>query len=213
MNAIDVSMSRASCERARRARDARFDGQFFTAVKTTGIYCRPICPANPPLEKNVEYFSSAVAAAQAGFRPCLRCRPDSAPHSWAWLGTQTTFERAIKLIQAGALQRGSIATLANRLGISDRHLRNLFQLNLGISPKRYAVYQQCLFAKQLLHETSLPITQIAFASGFNSVRRFNEAMLDEIGLAPKIVIQEQSSLLIVMDILPFAQRRRKIICS
>jgi len=178
-------MNRGSCERARRARDARFDGKFFTAVKTTGIYCRPICPANPPLEKNVEYFHSAVAAAQAGFRPCLRCRPDSAPQSFAWLGTQTTFERAIKLIQGGALQQGSVKKLASRLGISERYLRELFQKNMGISPKKYALYQQCLFAKQLLHETSLPITQIAFASGFKSVRRFNEAMLEQIGLAPR----------------------------
>jgi len=185
MSIATAKMSRASCERARRARDARFDGRFFTAVKTTGIYCRPICPANPPLEKNVEYYDSAVIAAQAGFRPCLRCRPDSAPQSWAWLGTQTTFERAMKLINGGALQHGSITDLANRLGISTRHLRNLFQQNIGLSPKKYAVYQQCLFAKQLLHESRLPITQVAFAAGFKSVRRFNEAMLEQIGLAPR----------------------------
>ena len=177
-------LNRRSCERARRARDARFDGKFFTAVKTTGIYCRPICPANQPLEKNVDYYSSAIAAAQAGFRPCLRCRPDSAPQSWAWLGSQTTFQRALMLIQEGALQSGSIEHLASRLGISDRYLRELFQENLGTSPKKYAIYQQCLFAKQLLHESSLPVTQIAFAAGFNSVRRFNEAMQQQLGLTP-----------------------------
>ena len=171
--------------RARKARDARFDGKFFIAVRTTGIYCRPICPANSPLEKNVEYHESAISAAHAGFRPCLRCRPDSAPQSYAWQGTDTTFHRALNLIQQGALQSESMEQLATRLGISDRYLRELFHDKLGTSPKRYAIYQQCLFAKQLLHESDLPITDIAFASGFNSVRRFNEAMKEQIGLAPR----------------------------
>jgi len=178
---------RTSYARARQSRDARFDGLFFIAVKTTGIYCRPICPATSPLEKNVEYHDSAISAAQAGFRPCLRCRPDSAPQSCAWLGSQTSFERALGMIQQGALQDNSVARLAERLGISDRYLRELFQENLGTSPKRYAIYQQCLFAKHLLHESDLPITDIAFASGFNSVRRFNEAMLQQIGLAPRAI--------------------------
>lgn len=169
----------------RKARDARFDGVFFVAVRTTGIYCRPICPANPPLEKNVDYYDSAILAAQAGFRPCLRCRPDSAPQSYAWIGTDTTFQRAIDLIHEGALQNGSMQKLANRLGISDRYLRELFQQKLGTSPKKYAIYQQCLFAKQLLHESTLSITDIAFASGFTSVRRFNEAMKELLGLAPR----------------------------
>ena len=185
MQITPTALNRSHCERARRARDARFDGRFFTAVKSTGIYCRPICPANPPLEKNVEYYASAIAAAQNGYRPCLRCRPDSAPKSSAWMGTQTTFQRALNLIQQGALQFSSISELATRVGISDRYLRDLFQENLGISPKKYAIYQQCLFAKQLLHESTLPITEIAFASGFNSVRRFNEAMQEQIGLTPR----------------------------
>ncbi len=171
--------------KARKARDARFDGVFFTAVKTTGIYCRPVCPANSPLERNVVYHDSAISAAQSGFRPCLRCRPDSAPQSCAWLGTETTFQRALNLIQQGALQTYSIESLAMRLGISDRYLRQLFKEKLGTSPKKYAIYQQCLFAKQLLHESDLPVTDIAFASGFNSVRRFNEAMQAQIGLAPR----------------------------
>lgn len=169
---------------ARKTRDARFDGVFFIAVKSTGIYCRPICAANTPLEKNVEYYESAVSAAQSGYRPCLRCRPDSAPHSSAWLGTQTTFQRALNLIQQGVLQDHSIVQLADRLGISDRYLRELFQSNLGISPKKYAIYQQCLFAKQLLHNSSLNVVDIAFASGFNSVRRFNEAMKEQLNLTP-----------------------------
>jgi AraC family transcriptional regulator of adaptative response / DNA-3-methyladenine glycosylase II len=176
----------------RKARDARFDGVFFIAVKTTGIYCRPICPANSPLEKNVDYYDSAILAAQAGFRPCLRCRPDSAPQSCAWIGTDTTFQRAIDLIHQGSLQNGSIEQLADRLGISDRYLRDLFQKKLGTSPKRYATYQQCLFAKQLLHESDLLITDIAFASGFASVRRFNEAMKDLLGLAPRDIRKSDS---------------------
>ena len=178
-------LDRQRCERARLARDARFDGEFFTAVKTTKIYCRPVCPATPPLEKNVDYYSSAVQAAQAGYRPCLRCRPDSAPDSYRWQGSKTTFSRAIQLIQQGALQQGSLSDLSDRLGVSDRYLRELFKKNLGVSPKKYAVYQQCLFAKQLLHESNLPITQLAFSAGFNSVRRFNEAMKTHIGLAPR----------------------------
>lgn len=170
--------------RARLARDARFDGLFFVAVKTTGIYCRPVCPAVAPKEKNVTYHFSAVGAANAGFRPCLRCRPDAAPHSSAWLGTDTSFLRAVKLIDEGALQQGSVEDLADRLGLSSRYVRDLFQRKLGVSPKQYALYRQCLFAKQLLHETGLPITQIAFAAGFGSVRRFNEAIQSQLGLAP-----------------------------
>ena len=179
-----IIQDRKTCERARQARDARFDGVFFIAVKTTKIYCRPICPAGPPLEKNVEYHDSAISAASAGYRPCLRCRPDSAPQSSAWKGTQTSFQRALALIHEGALQTGSIQNLADRLGISDRYLRELFETNLGTSPKKYAIYQQCLFAKQLLHESSLPITQIAFSAGFKSVRRFNEAMQQQLNLSP-----------------------------
>lgn len=178
--------------RARKARDARFDGVFFIAVKTTGIYCRPVCPAKPPLERNVEYHLSAVAAAQAGFRPCLRCRPESAPHSPAWQGVQTSLERAIKLIQSGALQEGSLEDLATRLGISSRYLRHLFQQSLGVSPKRFAIYHQCMFAKQLLHNTGLPINEIAFSSGFNSLRRFNEAMQQHIGLSPRQIRKSDS---------------------
>lgn len=172
------------CHEARMARDRRYDGLFFTAVKTTGIYCRSICPAMPPLEKNVEYFDSAVAAAQAGYRPCLRCRPDSAPGSPAWLGKNTTLRRAQRLIDEGALIAGSIARLAERLGVTDRYLRKLFQDELGLSPKAYSLYQQCLLAKKLLHETRLPVTHIALASGFGSIRRFNDCFKQHFSLAP-----------------------------
>ncbi len=172
------------CQKARLSRDSRFDGKFFTAVKTTGIYCRPICPATTPREENVLYFPSAIEAANAGYRPCLRCRPDSAPGSPVWKGVNTTLERAIRLIGEGALQNSSLQRLAERLGVSDRYLRQLFKKRLGISPKAYALYQQCLFAKQLLHQTKLPITQVALASGFNSVRRFNDCFQSQLSLTP-----------------------------
>ncbi|WP_299007893.1 AlkA N-terminal domain-containing protein [uncultured Shewanella sp.] len=180
---LDVSI----CQKARLSRDPRFDGQFFTAVKTTGIYCRSICPASPPKEENVQYFSSAIECANAGFRPCLRCRPDSAPHSPAWKGVNATLDRAMRLIDEGALQSHSLAQLAERLGISDRYLRQLFNQYLGMSPKRYSLYQQCLFAKQLLQQTQLPITQVALASGFDSVRRFNDCFKSELKLTPSQV--------------------------
>lgn len=175
------------CQKARLSRDSRFDGMFFVAVKTTGIYCRPICPATTPKEENILYFPSAIEAANAGYRPCLRCRPDSAPGSPAWRGVDATLERAVRLIAEGALQTGSLQHLSERLGISDRYLRQLFEKHLGVSPKKYALYQQSLFAKQLLHQTNLPIIQVALASGFNSVRRFNDCFQLQLGLTPSQV--------------------------
>ncbi|MEH8016717.1 helix-turn-helix domain-containing protein [Rheinheimera muenzenbergensis] len=173
-----------TCQQARLARDARFDGLFFTAVKSTGIYCRPICPARPPAEQQVSYYQSAAEASAAGYRPCLRCRPDSAPGSAAWQGTDTTVQRALRLIDDGVLQQQTQAELASRLGISERYLRKLFQQQLGLAPKQYALAQQVLFAKKLLHETRLPISSIAFHAGFNSVRRFNDAFKQQLKLCP-----------------------------
>ncbi|MBO7910817.1 DNA-3-methyladenine glycosylase 2 family protein [Vibrio sp. G41H] len=178
------TLTSEQCHLARYARDARFDGMFFTAVKTTGIFCRPICPASPPKEENVEYFSHQAQALKAGYRPCLRCRPDSAPFSPAWKGVETTFLRALQLIDHGALNSGSIVDLATRLGISDRYLRTLFDNYIGVSPKQYSLYSQLMFAKQLLHASSMSITDIGFASGFNSTRRFNDAFLKELQLSP-----------------------------
>jgi AraC family transcriptional regulator, regulatory protein of adaptative response / DNA-3-methyladenine glycosylase II len=169
-------LDREVCRLARLARDPRFDGEFFLAVHTTGIYCRPICPARSPAEKNVSYFRSSVQASQAGYRPCLRCRPESAPGSPAWQGSSTTVQRALALIRQGALNEGSLAALAARLGVGERYLRKLFQRELGASPQAIALHQRLLFARKLLTETSLPITDIAFASGFGSVRRFNDAV-------------------------------------
>ena len=182
----------AQCQQARLSRDARFDGRFYIAVKTTGIYCRPICPAPAPKEVNVNYYASAIEAANAGFRPCLRCRPDSAPGSSAWKGVDTTVERALKLIGQGALSSGSVETLAERLGISDRYLRGLFKEKLGTTPKQYALYQQLLFAKQMLHQTSLPVTDVAFAAGFNSLRRFNDSFKQHFNLTPGQVRKQMS---------------------
>mgnify|MGYP001256755166 FL=1 len=159
------------CYRAVEARDARFDGRFFTAVKTTGIFCRPICPAPTPRRRNVEFFPSAAAAAAAGYRPCLRCRPEVAPFSAAWNGTASVVKRALRLIEAGKAHR-----LPDQLGISERHLRRLFQQHLGASPKEVELMHRVLLAKHLISSTTLPLTEIAFASGFTSVRRFNEAV-------------------------------------
>jgi len=178
------ALTKEQCHLARYARDARFDGMFFTAVKTTGIFCRPICPATPPKEENVEYFSHQAQALKAGYRPCLRCRPDSAPFSPAWKGVETTFLRAMQLIDNGALSSGSITDLAERLGISDRYLRTLFDNYIGVSPKQYSLYSQLMFAKQLLHNSSMSITDVGFASGFNSTRRFNDAFHKELKLSP-----------------------------
>ena len=172
------------CEKARKSRDQRYDGQFIVAVKTTGIFCRPICPANIPKESNVEYFQHSTQALHAGYRPCLRCRPESAPGSWAWQGVETTFKRAIQLIDEGALQEGKLSDLALRLGISDRYLRQLFTTYLGMSAKTYSQYQQLMLAKQLLHTSNLAIQDIAISSGFNSVRRFNDAFKKHLLLTP-----------------------------
>lgn len=177
-------MDKTLYQQARLSRDARFDGQFFIAVKTTGIFCRPICPAPAPKECNVEYFTSSIAAVNQGYRPCLRCRPDAAPDSFAWKGKNTSFERALSLINEGALASQSISELSDRLGISSRYLNTLFQDNLGTSAKNYAQHQQLMFAKSLLQQTSISITDVAFAAGFNSLRRFNDCFQKKLKLTP-----------------------------
>ena len=186
-------MNSKQYQQARLSRDARFDGQFFIAVKTTGIFCRPICPAPAPKETNVEYFNSSIAAVNHGYRPCLRCRPDAAPDSFAWLGKNTSFERAIKLINQGCLANQSISQLSERLGISSRYLNHLFQENLGTSVKNYAQHQQLMFAKALLQQTTMSITDIAFASGFNSLRRFNDCFQTKLKLTPSSLRKNKST--------------------
>lgn len=159
---------------ARMSRDPRFDGEFFVAVTSTGIFCRPVCPARLPAEHNVQYFSAAEQAVHAGFRPCLRCRPDSAPRSAAWMGIQTTIHRAHQLLKALPVQ--PVSHIATRLGISERYLYQLVRGHLGMSPKQLQLYHQLLFAKQLLQQTRLTVNDVAIASGFNSARRLQSQM-------------------------------------
>ena len=169
-----MDLDHGACYRALRTRDVRFDGRLFVAVKTTGIYCRPVCPARIPLSKNVIFYSTAAAAQEKGFRPCLRCRPEIAPDLARWRGTSNSVSRALTLIEMGALDSGDLEQLATRLGLGSRQLRRLFQKHLGASPTSVASTRRVLLAKQLIHESSLPLTEIAFAAGFSSIRRFNE---------------------------------------
>jgi len=165
-----------ACYRALQTRDPRFDGRLFVGVRTTGIYCRPICPARTPKRENCTFFASAAAAQEAGFRPCLRCRPEKSPDLATWRGTSNTVSRALALIAEGALDgdAASVERLAERVGVGERQLRRLFREHLGASPVSVAQTRRVLFAKQLVHETRMTMTQVALASGFGSVRRFNE---------------------------------------
>jgi len=164
------------CSRARLSRDARFDGKFFIGVLGSRVYCRSICPAPTAKEKNVRYFASAAAAAEAGFRPCLRCRPECSPGTPAWLGTSNTVSRALRLIGESGLEDGGVEVLAERLGVGSRHLRRLFLKHLGATPSAVAHTRRLHFAKKLIDETSLPMSHVALASGFGCVRRFNAAV-------------------------------------
>ena len=167
------------CYCALQPHDARFDGRFFTGVTSTGIYCRPICPARTPMRKHCRFFPTAAAAQQAGFRACLRCRPEIAPHSPAWRGTASTVSRGMARIAEGALDgpRASVERLAASLGVGERQLRRLFDQHIGASPLAVAQTRRVLFAKQLLHETRLPMASVAMAAGFGSIRRFNDTFL------------------------------------
>lgn len=164
------------CSRARLARDARFDGKFFIGVRTTKIYCRPVCRSRTSKESNVVYFPSAAAAAEAGFRPCLRCRPESSPGTSAWTGTQNTVARALRLIGESGLENGGVEGLAERLGVGARHLRRLFLRHVGATPNAVAQTRRLHFAKKLIDETQLSMTEVAIASGFGCVRRFNDCI-------------------------------------
>ncbi|MBV8909592.1 MAG: helix-turn-helix domain-containing protein [Gammaproteobacteria bacterium] len=175
MNDEVPGLTRAALHRARISRDARFDGKFFIAVLTTGVYCRPICPSPRSKKSHVRYFATAAAAAAAGYRPCRRCRPEVAPGSPAWLGPPAVVRRALRLIDEGALDDASVDDLALRLGVGSRHLDRLFATHVGVSPIAVAQTRRLHFAKQLLDETDLPITRIAMTAGFGSLRRFNEA--------------------------------------
>lgn len=164
------------CSRARLSRDPRFDGKFFIGVVGSGVYCRSICPAPTAKEKNCRYFPTAAAAAEAGFRPCLRCRPECSPGTPAWLGTSNTVSRALRLIGESGIEDGGIENLAERVGVGSRHLRRLFIRHLGAAPSAVAQTRRLHFAKKLIDETRLPLGEVALASGFGCVRRFNAAI-------------------------------------
>lgn len=173
-----------TCDAARLRRDASFDGRFFTAVRSTMIYCRPVCPVKAPLSRNVRFYPTAAAAERAGYRPCLRCRPETAPFCAAWNGTRTTVSRALTLIEAGALDTGTVSALADRLGIGTRHLARLFARHVGASPLQTAQTRRIGRAKRLIDTTALPMTEIALQAGFGSLRRFNAAFLALYGRPP-----------------------------
>lgn len=173
-----------TCEQARLNRDARFDGRIFIAITSTGIYCRPICPSPHAKRTHVRFFPSAAAASAAGFRPCLRCRPEVAPGTPAWNGTSTTVSRGLRLIAEGALDDSGVEMLAMRLGVSSRHLSRLFQRHLGALPTAVAQTRRLHFAKQLISDTNLSMTDVALASGFRSIRRFNDVFRQFYGRPP-----------------------------
>ncbi len=173
-----------ACYRAVRARDRRFDGRFFVGVSSTKIYCRPICPVRQPKRRNMRFYSSAAAAEGAGYRPCLRCRPERAPGLCSVDAASRLAGAAIAGIEEHAASAGRVTDLAAALGVSDRHLRRVTEAELGVSPVELAQTQRLLLAKRLLAETALKLTDVAFASGFNSVRRFNALFKSRYGMSP-----------------------------
>ena len=182
----------AVCEQARLSRDSRFDGLFFTAVITTGVYCRPVCPAPPPKPDNVRYFAHAAAAESAGFRPCLRCRPELSP-AGAWRRGDAALARALALISEGFLTEQPLNALAERVHLGERQLRRLFVERLGAPPLRVHTTRRLLFAKQLLTETALSVTDVALAAGFGSLRRFNTAFSETYRLAPTLLRKTEAA--------------------
>lgn len=176
------------------ARDARHDGRFFIGVKTTGVYCRPVCPARTPKRGNVTFYPSAAAAELAGYRPCLRCRPEASPGTPAWNGTGATVGRALKLIEEGAMDEGGVEELAARVGVGARHLLRLFVEHVGAGPVAVAQSRRVHLAKMLLDQTTLPITDIAFAAGFSSLRRFNAAFSSTYSRSPRDIRRSNASM-------------------
>lgn len=195
MRYSDELPDREACYRAFQGHDARFDGRVYVGVTSTGIYCRPICPARTPKLENCRFFASAAAAQEAGFRPCLRCRPETAPELAFWRGTSNTVSRALKLIADGALDESEagVEALAERLGVGGRQLRRLFKQHLGASPIAVAQTRRVLFAKHLIHDTRLPMTEVALSAGFGSVRRFNETFRKMFGRPPSALRRKGGS--------------------
>ena len=180
-----MTLDPETCFRAFASRDRRFEGRFVTAVVTTGIYCRPGCPAPLPRRRNIRFYACPAAAEEAGFRPCLRCRPDAAPGTPAWSGTSATVNRALRLIDEGALDGSGIEPLATRLGVTGRHLRRLFSQHLGASPLAVARTRRVHFARRLIDGTRLPLGEVAVSAGFTNVRRFNHAIRETFRRAPR----------------------------
>jgi AraC family transcriptional regulator of adaptative response / DNA-3-methyladenine glycosylase II len=179
-----MTLDSATCYRALRARDARFDGRFFVAVSSTRIYCRPVCTVKPPKRENCRFYPSAAAAESGGYRPCLRCRPELAPGNASVDATSRVAQAAASLIEDRALDADGLEAVASRLGITDRHLRRAFGAEFGVSPVAFAQTQRLLLAKRLLTDTALPVTEIAYASGFGSLRRFNALFRQRYRLQP-----------------------------
>ena len=173
-----------TCEDAMKRRDPSFDGLFFVAVKTTGIYCRPVCTARMPRPENIKFYPSAAAAERAGYRPCLRCRPETAPFCPAWKGTKATVDRALRMIAEGALDRAGVEDLADRLGVGSRHLSRLFDQHIDASPMQVARTLRVQKAKRLLNTSDLSIAEIAVHAGFPSARRMNAAFASLYGRSP-----------------------------
>ncbi len=189
----DAWRDRGRCNRARRTHDPAYDGVFFTCVRTTRIYCRSICPSGHARARNVFFVPSAAAAERLGFRPCLRCRPETAQGSPAWRGTRTTVARGMRMIDAGFLDAHTVGELASRLGIGPRHLSRLFMKHVGATPVDAAGTRRVQAAKRLVSDTNLPLADIAFAAGFKSVRRFNDAFRQTYQRPPSSFRRETTS--------------------
>jgi AraC family transcriptional regulator, regulatory protein of adaptative response / methylated-DNA-[protein]-cysteine methyltransferase len=181
---VEAILDREVCDRARLARDPRFDGMFFTCVKTTKIYCRPICPSAHARQSNIFFVPSAAAAERLGYRPCLKCRPETTPGSPVWQGTATTVRRAMRLIGNGYLDEHSVDELAAKLGVGPRHLLRLFRMHVGASRTEVALTRRVQAAKRLITDTAMPLGHIAFEAGFGSIRGFNYAFLKTYKRAP-----------------------------
>jgi methylphosphotriester-DNA--protein-cysteine methyltransferase len=190
-----MSLNADICYEALRSNDARFDGVFFVGIATTGIYCRAVCTARTPLRKNCTFYPSAAAAERAGYRPCLRCRPELAPGNARIDAVSRLAAVAAGRIEDGALTDRSLEELAGEMGVSDRHLRRVIQSEFGVSPVELAQTQRLLLAKRLLTDTSLPVTEVAFASGFNSLRRFNALFRERYHLNPTELRKARTSVM------------------
>jgi AraC family transcriptional regulator, regulatory protein of adaptative response / DNA-3-methyladenine glycosylase II len=198
-----MNLDSRTCYRALRAHDARFDGRFFVAVSSTRIYCRPVCTVRPPRRENCRFFPSAAAAEAGGYRPCLRCRPELAPGNASVDATTRLAQAAANMMEDATLDNEGLDALATRLGITDRHLRRAFGVEFGVSPVEFAQTQRLLLAKRLLTDTAMPVTEVAFASGFGSVRRFNALFRERYRLKPSQLRGQRGAGPAAADVLEF----------